>query len=57
MGYCHIWTLPAGKGFVERECKWSGAVISTACWCGTSDRWPFSIRHLHVKHSLSNPLG
>jgi hypothetical protein len=38
--YCHIWTLPAGKGFVERECKWSGAVISTACECGSYGRGP-----------------
>jgi hypothetical protein len=25
----HIWTLPAGKGFVERECRRSGAVNLT----------------------------
>jgi hypothetical protein len=40
IGCCHIWTLPAGKDFVERECKWSGAVISTACKCGSCGRGP-----------------
>jgi hypothetical protein len=40
IGYSHIWTLPAGKDFVERECKWPGAVISTACKCGSCGRWP-----------------
>jgi hypothetical protein len=23
-GCCHMWTLPAGKGFVERVCKMVG---------------------------------
>jgi hypothetical protein len=32
-------SLPA-RVFVERECKWSGAVISTACECGACDRGP-----------------
>jgi hypothetical protein len=30
----HVWTAPLGQGFLRRDRKVSGAVMSSACWRG-----------------------